>query len=213
MKFSDYIPEAVVEGVNGGFYEVLNGLHKYKEEEVSKTLRVNNPALLNDNKWILKRLEDYGFTNIPYEMPTAILQQVLLNVSTLLRTRGSKIGVQLFCSVFSLGEVKIDDSEFYSEGEALVLDSLTQGFVTSDSESDVFFLIEDTDILASSEPLYIEISSKYFSEDSSSAQVIKNFLNSTIAEWMGFNPGKQIAFSFNHRLDVYYHELLNKYFL
>lgn len=213
MKFSDYIPEAVVEGVNGGFYEVLNGLHKYKEEEVSKTLRVNNPALLNDNKWILKRLEDYGFDNIPYEMPTAILQQVLLNVSTLLRTRGSKIGVQLFCSVFSLGEVEIDDSEFYSQGLALIPDSPSQGFITDDSENNVFFLIDDTDVLTSSEPLNIEISSAYFSEDSLSAQVIKDFLKSSIDEWLGFNPEKQITFTFKDRDFFYYHKLLNSYFV
>lgn len=214
MKISDYIPERITEGLNKGFFDVLDGLHAFKELEVGKTLRVNNPALLNDNKWLLKRLADYGITNVPYEMPTAILQQVLLNAGTLLRTRGSKIGVELFCSLFSLGQVTLDDSEFYGQSGELIPNSLIQGYITEDLKNDVFYIVDKTEDLLVFEPLTIQISSRYFNgETIEYQQVIQKFLQDSISEWLGFNPGKQIVFNFSARNTFYYHKLLNPYFV
>lgn len=211
MMFSDCIPERVKERVNSRFFDVLDNLLAFKEAEVMRTLRVHNPALLNDNKWILKKLADYGLTGIPQELPTAILQQVLLNVGTLIRTRGSKIGVELFCSVFSLGEVHLDDSDYYAESGMLIPNSNVQGFITADSEGPVFHIVDDTENLVSVDPLLINVSSVYFSTEYS--PIIKTFLEETINSWLGFNPGKKITFTFTDRETPYYHKLLNSYFV
>lgn len=211
MMFSDCIPERVKERVNSRFFDVLDNLLAFKEAEVMRTLRVHNPALLNDNKWILKKLADYGLTGIPQELPTAILQQVLLNVGTLIRTRGSKIGVELFCSVFSLGEVHLDDSDYYTESGMLIPNSRVQGFITSDSEGPFFYIVDDTENLVSVDPLLINVSSVYFSTEYS--EVVKRFLEETINSWLGFNPGKNVIFTFTDRDAPYYHKLLNSYFV
>lgn len=211
MMFSDCIPERVKERVNSRFFDVLDSLLAFKEAEVMRTLRVHNPALLNDNKWILKKLADYGLTGIPQELPTAVLQQVLLNVGTLIRTRGSKIGVELFCSVFSLGEVHLDDSDYYTESGMLIPNSNVQGFITADSEGPFFFIVDKTEDLVSVDPLLIDISSVYFSTEYS--EVIKTFLEEAINSWLGFNPGKKVLFTFAERETPYYHKLLNSYFV
>ena len=209
--FSDCIPERVKERVNSRFFDVLDNLLMFKEAEVMRTLRVHNPALLNDNRWIIKKLEDYGLTGIPQELPTAVLQQVLLNMGTLIRTRGSKIGVELFCSVFSLGEVHLDDSDYYMESGMLVPNSNVQGFLTDNSEGPIFHIVDDTEDLTSAYPLRINVSSVYFSTEHS--EVVKKFLQETINSWLGFNPGKEVTFTFMGRDTPYFHELLNPYFI
>ena len=211
MMFSDNIPERVKERVNSRFFDVLDALLAFKEAEVMRTLRVHNPSLLNDNKWIIKKLADYGLTGIPQELPTAILQQVLLNVGNLLRTRGSKIGVELFCSVFSLGEVSIDDSEYYAESGALIPNSKVQGFITADSSDAFFFIIDKTEDLVNVDPLYVYVSSPYFATEHS--ENVKAFLENTIDSWLGFNPGKKVNFVYSDREKPYFHKLLNPYFV
>ena len=211
MKLSEYIPERIKERTTSGFYDTLDALLSYKEGEIARALRVNNPVLLNDNKWLIRNLADYGFSGIPQELPTAVLQQVLLNAGTLIRTRGSKVGVELFCSVFSLGEVTLDDSEYYTESGLLIPNSSVQGFLTDDSDKTHFFILDDTEDLIDIEPLYINIESPYIRTEY--FDVIREFLQNTISSWLGFNPGKIVRFSFINRNTPYYHRLLNNYFV
>ena len=208
MNFSDNIPELLIAEAPLRFVKVLDGVHEEKQLIIAKALRENNSVLLNDPKWLLLRLADYGLTNIPYEMPVGILQQVLLNASTLIRLRGSKKGLELFCSVFSLGQVSFDDSSFYAVSTVIWPDSVTEGYLTADNVNPYFYILDDSTQLVNVEPLAISIATPY-----NTNSLVKEFIQSTVKDWLGFSPGKQITFTFSHRATAYYHSLLNPYFV
>ena len=208
MNFSDNIPERLIAEAPTRFVQVLDGVQNEKQLIIAEALRENNPLLLNDPKWLILRLADYGLTGIPQELPVVILQQVLLNASTLLRLRGSKMGLELFCSIFTLGEVAYDDSEFYTVGTVIWPDSLTEGFLTADNVNPYFHILDDSDQLTSQEPLEIEIETPYYDNNA-----VREFVEGAINDWLGFNPGKEITFIWDDRETPYFHDLLNPYFV
>ena len=76
MQFSKFIPVSVKEQeLSRKLISVFDGLQAYKEEIIYGSLRTTNFALIDDKKWLLKKLADYGFSGLPYEMPLLVLQQ------------------------------------------------------------------------------------------------------------------------------------------
>lgn len=215
MLFSTSIPEKLQEHPNvSAFMSVLDALQNVKSEAISEYLRVDNFAVLMDKKWLLKKLEEFGVTDIPLDYPIQIIQQYLLNVDTVCRTRGSKIGIELYCSLLSFGEVTVDDSDFYRDTTLLLLDSPIQGYITEDNEDNGFFLCEDSAIVAPLVSLTITIKSRYFNGDyPKEAEVIKKYLESSIGGHLGFSPNKKITFEYLPNSDFYFHKLLNAYFV
>lgn len=213
MLFSESIPDKLLEYPNVlAFMNVLDALQKYKTEIITESLRANNFAVLMDRKWLLKRLEEFGVTDIPWDYPLPIIRQYLLNVDTLCRTRGSKIGVELYCSLLSLGEVTIDDSNFYVEPTMLMLDSTSQGFITEDSEENFYYLCGDNSF--PQETLNITIKSRYFNGSYPiEAATIKEYIEKTIHRHLGFSPNRVVTFNYQTRVDFYFHNLLNPYFV
>lgn len=215
MYIKDLFPDRLQEFSNpNNFAEVMDSLQQYKQEIVSESLRVYNPALLTDKKWLLKRLSDYGITDMPIELPLIIIQQYLLNSDVIFRTRGSKIGIELYCSVLSLGEVTVDDSDFYYFPKNLVLSSTVQGFITDNSEGDQFHLVGDTDILDNVSSLVITIKSKYFNGNyPDEAKYIQQYLKDSINANIGFATKKDVTFVFESNTEFYFHKLLTPYFV
>lgn len=214
MLFSTSIPDKLQEHPNvSAFMSVLDALQDFKTEIIAGSFRVDNFAILMDKKWLLKKLGDYGVTNIPLDYPIQIIRQYLLNADTVCRTRGSKIGLELYCSLLSFGEVTIDDSRFYFTPDVLLLDSLVQGFITEDSKGPIFYLSSDNNVNKDM-PIKITIKSKYFNgKYPNEALLIKSYIKSSISDQMGFSPNKRITFTFQSRNEFYFHKLLNPYFV
>lgn len=215
MSFSENIPSKVLENsYTKEFASLLDSLQNFKSESLFSAIRTNNFALLTDKKWILKRLTDFGLENIPIELPLIVLQQMLLNADSFNRLRGSKIGVQFYCSILSLGEVTIDDSSFFSESKLLILDSLEQSFITEDNSKKIFYLCDDSSLINPAMSLGIEIKSKFFKEEFSAyGNTIKQYIEASIIDYVGFNSNLHIDYTYQERDDFYYHELLNKFFV
>lgn len=215
MSFKNSIPDQVLEYPDvSKFSDVLDSLQQYKQSIIAETLRVNNPALLMNSNWLLKKIGDYGIANLPLKYPLPILQQLLLNVDTLCRTRGSKIGIEFYCSLLSFGEVSINDSEFYSFPKAIVLDSVVQGYITEDNSKSIFYLVSDTTDLNQKVTLEITIKSHYFNEYyPEEASVIKEYIDKNINYQLGFSPDKEVKITYLSRSDFYFHKLLNPYFV
>lgn len=215
MLFSTNIPDRLQEHPNVvSFMNVLDALQNFKTEVIAESLRVDNSAVLMDKKWLLKKLEEFGVTDLPIGYPIQIMRQYLLNVDTVCRTRGSKIGIELYCSLLSFGEVTVDDSNFYAEDDLLLLDSTSSGYITEDNSYDKFYLCEDNSVLNKKVTLGITIKSKYFNgQYPTEASIIKAYLESTIGKQLGFSPNKQVNFSYGSRSDFYFHKLLNSYFV
>lgn len=215
MLFSTGIPDKLQEHPNvSAFMSVLDSLQNFKTEIIAGSLRVNNSAVLMDKRWLLKKLEEFGVVNMPLDYPIQIIRQYLLNVDTVCRTRGSKIGVELFCSLLSFGEVNVDDSDFYADNGCLLLDSQVQGFITEDNSYKNFFICDDAAILKSPVTLGITIKSKYFNGSyPEEERVIKAYIEGNIGSYLGFSPNKEITFTYQPREDFYFHNLLNPYFI
>lgn len=215
MLFSTSIPEKLQEHPNvSAFMSVLDALQEFKTEILAESFRVDNAAVLMDKKWLLKKLEEFGVTGMPLGYPIQIIRQYLLNVDTVCRTRGSKIGIELYCSLLSFGEATVDDSDFYKESILLLLDSSTQGFITEDSAKNKYYLCENDDTINQTVTLTITIKSRYFNgQYPDEAKVIKAYLESTIGNQLGFSPDKKVTFKYQSRSEFYFHKLLNPYFV
>ena len=214
MLFSTSIPDKLREHPNvSAFMDVLDALQNFKTEVIADSLRVDNTAVLMDRKWLIKKLEEYGVTDLPLSYPIQILRQYLLNVDTVCRTRGSKIEIELYCSLLSLGEATVDDKDFYSDSNVLLLDSVTNGYITEDNNSDKFYLTGDSSVFDVTTTLRITIKSKYFNGNYPTvALLIQNFLKSSIKRNLGFSKAN-VIFTFASRNDFYFHKLLNQYFV
>ncbi len=214
MLFSTSIPDKLREHPNvSAFMDVLDALQNFKTEVIADSLRVDNAAVLMDRKWLIKKLEEYGVTDLPITYPIQILRQYLLNVDTVCRTRGSKIGIELYCSLLSLGEVTVDDGAFYSDSNVLLLDSVTNGYITGDNKSNKFYLTGDSSVFDVTTTLRITIRSKYFNGNyPTEALLIQNFLKNSIKRNLGFSKAN-VVFTFVSRNDFYFHKLLNQYFV
>lgn len=216
MLFSTSIPEKLQEHPNvSAFMSVLDALQYFKTEILAESFRVGNSAVLMDKKWLLKKLEEFGITDIPLDYPVQIIRQYLLNADIVCRTRGSKIGIELYCSLLSFGEVEVDDTAFYNEPTLLLLDSTLQGFIMEDNSKNKFYLCEDNNNAINQKVvLNISIKSKYFNGNyPNEAKLIKAYIESTIDRQLGFSPSKEVNISYQTRSDFYFHELLNPYFV
>lgn len=214
MLFSDYIPDKLKENSNtSAFLQVVDELQKFKTNIIANSLRVDNFALLTDKKWIFKKLEEFGITGIPFDYPLDILQQYLLNVGVICSTRGSKVGLELYCSLLSLGQVTIDDSGFYGVSSIILLDSRTQGFVTDDNEKPTFYLTDGSDV-ETVKYLTITIKSRYFNgEYPKEERVIKEYIEKSIGSQLKFSPKRVVTFNYESFPFFSYHKLLNPYFV
>lgn len=215
MLFSTSIPDKLQEYPSvSAFMNVLDALQDFKTEIIAKSFRVDNSAVLMDKKWLLKKLGEFGITDMPLDYPIQIMQQYLLNVDTVCRTRGSKIGIELYCSLLSLGEVTIDDSEFYAESELIFLDSKSQGYITDSNNAKELYICDDNEMINPKSYLGITIKSKYFNEEySEESDLIKSYIESTIGDWIAFSPNRELKFVYNQNADFYFHPLLNKFFV
>lgn len=213
MLFSDSIPEKVKSYPNvTAFMDVLDELQNFKTEIIADSLRVDNSAVLMDRKWLLKKLAEYGVTDIPLNYPIQIIRQYLLNVDTICRTRGSKIGLELYVSLLSLGEVTIDDSYFYKDSNVLLLDSVSNGFIT-ESSSNKFYLMDDNNDLNKKSSLRIIIKSKFFNgQYPDEAKLIKNYIISSLKRNLGFS-NYLLTLQYIKNSEFYFHKLLNPYFV
>ena len=166
MQFSKFIPVSVKEQeLSHKLISVFDGLQAYKEEIIYGSLRTTNFALIDNEKWLLKKLADYGFSGLPYEMPLLVLQQLLLNAVKLNKLRGSYDGVRLFVSIITMGEVTIDTDGWLKDSAQIIPDSTTQGYVTEDNVNPYFYVVDDTDILSQSNTLTIHVKTPYFGTD------------------------------------------------
>lgn len=215
MSFSSHIPDKLLEYPNvSAFVGVLDALQDFKTEIIAGSFRVDNAAVLMDKKWLLKKLEEFGVTNIPFDYPIQIIQQYLLNVDTVCRTRGSKIGVELYCSLLSFGEVTVDDHNFYAESTLLLLDSDKQGFITENSEAAKYYLCDNSENMNPEVTLGVTIKSKYFNgKYPNEEKIIKSYIEGTIGNQLGFSPEKRISFDYQPRSDFFFHKLLNPFFV
>lgn len=215
MLFSTSIPDKLQEYPNASeFMGVLDALQGFKTEIISESFRVDNSAVLMDRKWLLKKLSEFGVTDMPLDYPIQIMQQYLLNVDTVCRTRGSKKGIELYCSLLSLGEVVVNDSQFYTEPTLLLLDSTVQGFITENTLRNSYFLCEDNDIINPESALTISIKSKYFNGGyPDEERAIKSYLEDSIGYQLGFSSNKRVTFNYESREEFYFHKLLNPYFV
>lgn len=215
MLFSKSIPDAVLANpTTAKFVSVLDALQEYKQDIISASVRTFNPILCNDTKWLSKQLSDYGFPDTPEGMPMHVLQQMLLNADVIMRLRGSKLGIELLCSVCSLGEVTVDTEGYHTDPDSIMLDTLNFGYVTGDDSQPFLYLCNNNDIEPATE-VSISIESVYFpvSGDTKESLAIKSYLQSIISSFLGFRNNYDITWSFTHAEDKFYHSLLNSNFI
>ena len=137
MLFSQSIPEKVLENSAASkFVSVLDSLQEVNQGIISDAVRSFNPILCMNEKWLRKYLTDYGFSDIPKGFPVRVLQQMLLNADTIMRLRGSKLGVEFFLSVCSLGVATIDASRLRSVVRTIYADSTSYGYITDSKGAD-----------------------------------------------------------------------------
>lgn len=212
MLFSQSIPDRVLENAAASkFVSVLDSLQEIKQGIISDAVRSFNPILCMNEKWLRKYLTDYGFSDIPKGFPVRVLQQMLLNADTIMRLRGSKLGVEFFISVCSLGVAKVNADGLIEHVDTLYLDSKSYGYVTGNTDS-FFYLSSTNDRIPSH--LTIELSSKYFNGGYPvEKEAILSYLNRVLPYYVGFSVNLEIQWSIKTRSKFYYHGLLNPQYI
>ena len=215
MLFSDAIPTTLKGDCTTKFVSVLDGLLNYKRMEVFSAMRVYNPVLNNNQKWLRKQLSEYGFSSFPEHFPVRILQQILLNAVYFMQLRGSKLGLEFFLSVSSLGNAIVDDNSFSGESYLLFPDHPTSGMITQRTTDKHKYLADNNKIDESQESdLSIRIFSKYFSgEYPLESEAIKEYISSEFGNYIGFSGRKDYDIEYIGAPKFYYHGLLNRNFI
>jgi len=232
MSIRDNIPEKVLESLNTSkFVDVLDAVQSTEFLAITKAHRIHNAAICTDKKWLIKDLENYGVVDFPFEIPLAVMQQFLLNLNTVTSIKGSKKGIEFYCSVLSLGEVSVDDSLFYSNSGIFLLNSPTSGTIVGNSEDSKNYLVGNNAEINPKIFLTIAVASRYikgtyqaivtsggyyFSEDAPTdpeETAIIDYINSTIGEQLYFSPNKEITINYSNRNNYFFHELLNTDFV
>ena len=212
MAFRDSIPERVLESASvSNFIEVLDSLHTYKKDIITTSLRSWNPAVFMNKKWLIMRLQEYG-VSLPYELPILVLQQFLLNVNEIFRLRGSKLGLEFWLSVITLGEVTIDDSSFWDELVYLSPNSKTRGYVTCDNVNPYYYLITDSAQLRRTMSLGVTVSTA-FNDSPSIKAALESYITNNLPFQLGFPEGATLEVTWESREGQYFHNLLNPYFV
>lgn len=209
MLFSQSIPDMVLENSAASkFVSVLDSLQEHKQGIITDAVRSLNPILSTNEKWLRKYLTDYGFGEIPKGFPIRVLQQMLLNADTIMRLRGSQLGVEFFLSVCSLGVSKVNAEGIYADVDTIYLDSENYGYVTGNN-TDSFLYLTSSNERASSD-VTIELSSKYFNGSyPMEKEAIFSYLNRVLPYYMGFSVDLSINWTLKTRSRFYYHGLLN----
>lgn len=210
MLFSQSIPDNVLENSAASkFVSVLDSLQEYKQGIISDAVRSLNPVLCTNEKWLRKYLTDYGFSTIPKGFPIRVMQQMLLNADTIMRLRGSKLGLEFFLSVCSLGEATIYASGLYKSLKLIFPDSLNYGYITSNNSGNKLFLCSNNELEETSR-LSITLKSKYFDDwHNTEADAIMGYLQAVTPTYIGFSKDLTITWLFLERSKFYYHGLLN----
>lgn len=212
--FSQSIPDRILENPNASqFVQVLDALQLEKQKILADSLRVYNPALYTDNKWLLKRLDDYGVRDLPMEYPFQCLQQYLLNAGKIFALRGSTLGLQLWVNVLCLGECDVVATNMYNEPQYIVLDDLAAGFLCSDNDFPRY-IVSDSLELNPTGSLSITIKSRFFNgQYPQQATIIKEYIQAHIKDFLGFTPNITINITWQSRSTFFYHSELNQYFV
>lgn len=210
MLFSQSIPDSVLENSAASkFVSVLDSLQEYKQGVITDAVRSLNPILCMNEKWLRKYLTDYGFSDIPKGFPVRVMQQMLLNADTIMRLRGSKLGLEFFLSVCSLGEATIDAGGLHQPLEFIFPDSLNYGYLTDNNVDAPLYLCNTNELMANS-IISVTLKSKYFDErHNNEADAIVRYLQNVIPDYVGFSNDLIIRWSFQDRSKFYYHGLLN----
>lgn len=213
MSFSRYIPDLVKEFPNTRkFVSIFDALYDEERFILDEYVRIFNPLILTDKKWLIKRLLEYGF-NIPYEFPVEIMQAILVNINQITETRGSLRGVEFFCSAVTLGEVTLSWDNFYQPSNILLLDTCMVDTIVDNSSDQIFYLADKKGFTTTPSSLEVTIKSIFFSGDyPTEALSLINYLENTIPEFIGFNHDLNFTLNTETRDSRYYHELLNTRF-
>lgn len=204
MQYRNQIPGKLIdenENVDN-IVSVFDGLEAYKTEIVEKAVRFNKPPLLTDLSWLRKKAEDLGWPPIPADFKKDQLDAMILNANNVMALKGSKMGLKYFLWVLTFGDITIDDSAFYPQGEYIIPSDNYYGFVShfTPLESYNLYLFSDfTDF--GTQSLTIDIATKYHYMVSLKEYILKNiqsFLSFTPDDFVPtitFAPGPYITYS------------------
>lgn len=166
------------------FALVLDGVNQMKQVEISNALRIFNPILQTDTKWLAKRLTDYGFF-VSHDYPWQPLQALLMNVHSVTRLKGTKVGLKALVMLLTLGDVIVDTTNFVITPDAVYPDDLDgDGYITgNDTTNSQRYIVNDRNVYEPPRSLTISISSIYANNS-----VVKTYIDTLIKDWITVAP-------------------------
>lgn len=193
LSIKDSIPTFLKGTDAAKFASVLDGVNQMKQVEIANTLRIYNPLLLTETKWLSKRLTDYGFY-VTKEYPWQPLQALLMNVHSVTRLKGTRVGLKTLLMLLTLGDVSIDLSNFMVNPDALYLNSLDgDGIITGDDSSNVqMYLVNDRNVYEPPRSLTISIDTVYANNS-----VVKAYVEALVPDWIIVAPNCTINIVWN----------------
>lgn len=184
LSIKDSIPTFLKGTDADRFASVLDGVNQMKQVEIANALRIYNPILLTSTKWLAKRLTDYGFF-VSKEYPWQPLQALLMNVHSVTRLKGTRVGLKTLLMLLTLGDVNIDTTNFVSTPNAIYPDDLDgDGYITGDDTTNSQrYIVNDRDVYEPPRSLTVSIKSIYANNS-----VVKTYIGTLIKDWITVAP-------------------------
>lgn len=186
MEVRKRIPEKFFEGnVNlNGFVNVLDALHKYKGVAINNHSFYYKSLLSFEKSWLKKRLEDYGYPEIPIDLPKESMEALLINSRNVMYLKGSDLGLKFFLWSLTFGDVDIDWEEFYPQGDILFLSEYAgRGHLLADEPDTTDFVnyLTSNEEDVGNQVLTISIATPYWNNS-----IVENYIRDNIRNFINF---------------------------
>ena len=199
MSIKNSLPDFLM-GTNAErFADVLDGLNNYKQLEIAKALRIYNPLLCFDSRWLIKQATDFGF-KIPEGYPWQPLQWLLMNAYSLTSLKGTKLGLEALIEILTLGEVTSSNVELNRDVHNIILDDTLSGFITGDESTNrQLYPVVSSDDFNPNIYIKITIETSFYQNN-----LVKDYVSQILTDWIPSFTKPQISLTWLPRRDGYY---------
>lgn len=204
MQYRNQIPETLLSDNTqlDNFVSVLDGVEVYKTGIVEKAIRFNKAPLLMDLSWLRKKAEDLGWPPVPADFTKEQLDAMILNAEHVMALKGSKMGGVYWLWAITLGNVTVDDTDFYPQGEFIIPSDDYYGYLSHIQSLQAYDLyLFDDYVDFGTQILLIDIATKYHYQASLREYIltnIKEFISFVPEGWeptLNITPGPYYAYS------------------
>ena len=164
----------------------LDAIDLEKKKSMDLGLRGYTPLIHANNKYLISRLRDMGFPEIPEDYPTVLLHQMAYCAGLINQWRGTIKGIILYLQACTLGEVILDVEDYFPPISYIAPSDKVRGrgYLPANPDSPVTGLINIGQQAGSGFEATIKT---YFNDN----PIVRDYVEATLKRYLPFFEGTQ----------------------